>query len=120
MAWTARIDAVKVVLQTACRKSCDHTGDSFGKDSSEYLDQLRWYGHLGSMLGKPSDSKSKITQEAKAGLDEAREVAAANPKIPLLNRLGAFDELIRFSQSANDQAGAKKYISEMDGLKAAK
>ncbi len=102
-------DAVKVVLLTACRKSCDNVAATYGKTSDEYLSQLRSYGALGESLGR--------TAEAKAGLIEAKDIALANAGLPLLDRVYVYNDLVHLCQSTNDSASAKKYIAEMGGLK---
>ncbi len=101
-------DPVKVVLLTACGKSCDNVSGVYGKQSNEYLSQLRACGQLASNLHRTAEAKAKLTA--------ALEVASANANLPLLDRLYVYNDLIRFCKSTNDEAAAKKYAAEMAGL----
>jgi hypothetical protein len=101
-------DADKVLLTGACSKSCYNVGELYGKNSLEYLGQLRWYGRLCLVLGR--------VDEAKKSLISARDVAAANAQLPLLDRLYIYNDLISVCSRANDTAGVKKYTAEMNAL----
>jgi hypothetical protein len=101
-------DAVKVLLLTACDKSCENVADLYGKDSLEYLGQLRQLGRLGWRLGRGA--------EAQKSLLEARDVVVANAGLPLLDRLNVYSDLILVCQGLKDSASVKKYTAEMNSL----
>jgi serine/threonine protein kinase len=104
----AKTQADKDRLLTACRISCQNVARVYGRDSLEYMIQLRWHGRLAWHLGQGA--------VARKSLSEARDVANARPSLPLLERRNVYFDLAYVCQGMGDKTAAAKYMDQMNLL----
>jgi len=98
----------KAETLVAAGAACNKTADSFGKNSKEYMNQLRGQGLLAFRL--------KHNDQAKKSLIEARDVAAQNPGLPLSDRKNVYTDLIAVCDATKDANSVKTYTAEMQAL----
>ncbi|MBS2008474.1 MAG: serine/threonine protein kinase [Cyanobacteria bacterium SZAS TMP-1] len=100
--------ADKAVMLVAAGASCNKTEEIYGKNSREYLSQLRGQGLLAWRF--------KHNGEAKKSLVDARDIVQANPGLPLMDRKAVYSDLIMVCEGMKDSAAVKTYTAEMQAL----
>jgi len=97
-------------LLLACRTSCDNVAKIYGKNSLEYMIQLRWKGRLAWQLGEKALARESLTR--------ARDLAFANDALPMIERRALYSDLSYVCRGLGDTAAAQKYNDEMNSLTA--